>query len=81
MIVGLKSQSPSAGGIGDSGLSRLLPAQPHNSTIPGRIQAPSDFPDLRRKIEAAKAAGDYQAYCQARKELLLAQAAAYQVRL
>jgi hypothetical protein len=53
----------------------------HYSTFIGQLQPPPpDFPALHRAVDQALASGDYTAYCEARRALLLAQAAAYSER-
>jgi hypothetical protein len=80
MTAGLKGHALFAGGHGDGGLARGGPDQLHVTTARAARQAPSDFQPLRQAIDAALASGDYLAYCAARRELLLAQAAAYLAR-
>ena len=64
-------------GAAGGGLARGGPDQLHITTTRAARQAASDFQPLRQAIDIARASGDYLAYCAARRELLLAQAAAY----
>jgi hypothetical protein len=77
MTAGLKGHALFAGGHGDGGAARGGPDQLHDTTTRGARQASEDFPELRSAIATARDSNDYAAYCAARRDLLLAQAAAY----
>jgi hypothetical protein len=77
MTAGLKGHALFAGGHGDGGAARGRPDQPQCTTARGARQTSEDFPELRLAVATARASGDYAAFCAARRDLLLAQAAAY----
>jgi hypothetical protein len=82
----LNNHAPFAGGHGDGGqaMGGKPHDQAHTTTDGPGAQAPDaatpDFPALQRAIDQARASGGYGAFCEARRALLLAQAAVYERR-